>query len=153
MQLFIIFVNSKSIIFFFTMVSLMLYKIKKEQGSLFLEFNSKLKWGEIRIKLQKNLKNFGIYNLNSVMISRVLRILCPTHCMRKYSILNVKWVAIPFSLKKRETLRSLHFLLVEVNWVWISNLLLIGSYGEKFGTKTLSFLEQVQKSLFIITYM
>ena len=38
------------------------------QGFLFLEFNSKM-------KLVDNLKYWGIYNLNSVMISRVLKIL------------------------------------------------------------------------------
>ena len=37
--------------------------------------DSKFKFGGPAKKLQNNLKNWGIYNLNSVIISRVLRIL------------------------------------------------------------------------------
>ena len=40
---------------------------------LFLEFISKIKFGDLLIQLQNNLSNWGIYNLNSVLISRVLR--------------------------------------------------------------------------------
>ena len=40
------------------------------QGLLLLEFNSKIKLGD-----QNNLKYWGIYNLNSIIISRVLRFL------------------------------------------------------------------------------
>ena len=45
------------------------------QGPLFLEFNSQIKLGDQLIQLQNNHKNWGIYNLNSIKISRVLRIL------------------------------------------------------------------------------
>ena len=57
------------------------------RGPKFLEFNSKI--GGSADLTSDNLKNWGIYNLNSVIIS--LRILASqigfNHCMMKYSIL------------------------------------------------------------------
>ena len=50
-------------------------EVIRHQGPLFLEFYSKMKLGDQLILLQINLKNLRIYNLNSVKISRVLRIL------------------------------------------------------------------------------
>ena len=44
-------------------------------GPLFLEFNSKMTLGDQLIQLQNNLKKWEIYNLKSVLIFRVLRIL------------------------------------------------------------------------------
>ena len=55
-------------------------------GPLFLEFDSEMVLGD-----QKNLQNLGIYSLNSILISCVLRILASqigfNHCLMKYSIL------------------------------------------------------------------
>ena len=44
-------------------------------GALFLKFNSKIKLGDQLIKLQINFKDYWIFNLNGVIISRVLGIL------------------------------------------------------------------------------
>ena len=61
------------------------------KGLLFLEFTYKMKLGDQLKKLQNNLKYLGIYNLNRIIISRVLKILAFktgfNHCMMKYSIL------------------------------------------------------------------
>ena len=56
-------------------VIFLLSNLIEYQGSLFLEFDSKLKLGDQLIYFHKTLKNCGIYNLKRVMISRVLRIL------------------------------------------------------------------------------
>ena len=45
-------------------------KCNTMQGPLFLEFNSKIKFGD----QLKNLKNSWIYSLNSAIISRILKI-------------------------------------------------------------------------------
>ena len=47
----------------------------KNEGPLFIEFNRKVKFGDQLINLQNKLENWGIYNLDIVMISRVLMIL------------------------------------------------------------------------------
>ena len=48
---------------------------KVTQGPLFLELISKNKLGDELTQLKKNLKNCGINDLNSVTISRVLKVL------------------------------------------------------------------------------
>ena len=50
------------------MITTPFHLIENIQGPLFLEFNGKIYWSD-------NLKNWGIYDLNNVMISRVLGIL------------------------------------------------------------------------------
>ena len=63
----------------FKLLKFLFQEVKKKHSNLqrlrFLEFNSKMKLGDQLIKLQNDLKNWGTYKLNSVIISRVPRIL------------------------------------------------------------------------------
>ena len=67
----------------------MAYPTCISQGLLFLEF--KIKLGDQLIILQNDHRNWGIYSLNSVTISRVLRILASQNRFQslydKYSLL------------------------------------------------------------------
>ena len=52
-----------------------MHEISETQRALLLEFDSKIKLGNQLIYFQNNFKYLGIYNLNILIISRVLRIL------------------------------------------------------------------------------
>ena len=70
-------------------------------GSLFLEFNSKMKLGDQLIYLPNNLKKWRIYHLNSVRISA-----SQNQFQSLYDeIFNmILWVVIPFSVGLRHLL-------------------------------------------------
>ena len=63
----------------------------------FLKMNSKMKSGDQLIYIQNNLKNLGIYNLNNVIISCVLRILASQNELQLYDkIFNIdRLIATP----------------------------------------------------------